>query len=240
MTDKEQEKSPEIVTDQERDLAQNALAEFKKKNYAACLQYINKLEGRANELKVLHNKAVVEYFKSGLKKTEQFQKSLTTICNQFKIKPEKLDDIDHCISQFNQAILLYHQRQYSAAQRIMDRVYKFIEPMEESLAKQVSLLAIELQLCMRQPDKALTLISYLENNLMYGGSIPFKGLDKTGKEKKIQLPPPKPLSEEFERKLLKYKIRCYLMNHSLGTAVKEIQVLLKDKSVSLFGGGELD
>lgn len=55
------------------------------------------------------------------------------------------------------------------------------------LAKQVSLLATELQLCMRQPDKALTLIHYLENNLMYGGSIPLKGFDKTGKDKKVNL-----------------------------------------------------
>lgn len=30
MTDKEQEKSPEIVSDVERDLAQTALVEFKK------------------------------------------------------------------------------------------------------------------------------------------------------------------------------------------------------------------
>lgn len=38
---------------------------------------------------------------------------------------------------------------------------------------------------MRQPDKALTLINYLENNLMYGGSIPLKGFDKIGKDKKV-------------------------------------------------------
>ncbi|KAJ8964599.1 hypothetical protein NQ317_017654 [Molorchus minor] len=230
MSDKESEKTPEIVTDQERDIAQNALAELKKKNYAACLQHISKLENRANELKVIHNKTVVEYYKNDLKKTEQFHKNLIAICNQFNIKIEKLDEIDHCVVQFNQALLLYHQKQYTDAQRIMDRVYKFIEPMEESLAKQVSLLAIELQLRLRQPNKALTLMNYLENNLMYGGSIPLKGLDKTGKEKKVHLPPPKPLSEEFEKKLLKYKIKCYLMNHALNMASKEIQTLLKDKS----------
>lgn len=58
---------------------------------------------------------------------------------------------------------------------------------DDFLAKQVSLLATELQLCMRQPDKALTLINYLENNLMYGGSIPLKGFDKTGKDKKVTI-----------------------------------------------------
>lgn len=47
------------------------------------------------------------------------------------------------------------------------------------------MLAIELQLVFRRPEKALTLISYLENNLMYGGSIPLKGLDKLSKDKKV-------------------------------------------------------
>ncbi|CAG9854808.1 unnamed protein product [Phyllotreta striolata] len=230
MSEKEQEKGPEIVTEQEREIAQNALTEYKKKNYSACLQIINKLEDRNTDLKVVQNKAVVEYCKNDFKRTEQFQKHLTNICNQFQIKSGSLDDIDHCIVQYNQAVLLYHRKQYTAAQRIMEKVYKFIEPMDESLAKQVSLLAIELQLCLGQPDKALTLINYLENNLIYGGSIPLKGLDKNGKDRKIQLPPPKPISEEFKRKLLKYKIRCYIMNHSIKTALKDVQLLLKDKS----------
>lgn len=48
---------------------------------------------------------------------------------QFAISKDKLDDVDHCVLHFNQAILLYHQRQYTAAVLIMERVYKFIEPM---------------------------------------------------------------------------------------------------------------
>lgn len=231
MTEKDQDKGPDIISDQEKDLALNALTELKKKNYLSCLQNINKLEtNRPNDFKVLHNKVVVEYFKSDLRKTEQFQKNLTSVCNQFKIKVDKLEEIDYCIAQFNQAVILYHQKQYTASQRIMDRVYKFIEPMEDNLAKQVSLLAIELQLCLKQPDKALTLISYLENNLIYGGSLPLKGLDKNGKDKKLPLPSPKPISEEIQKKLLKYKIRCYLLNHSISIAAKELKILLKDKS----------
>lgn len=45
------------------------------------------------------------------------------------MKYEKLDDIDHCIVFFNQAVVFYHQRQYSDALKIIDRIYKFIEPM---------------------------------------------------------------------------------------------------------------
>lgn len=73
--------------------------------------------------------------------------------------------------------------------------------LDDFMAKQVSLLATELQLCMRQPDKALTLINYLENNLMYGGSIPLKGFDKSGKEKKVGI-----------QKLKTYKL-TYILNY---------------------------
>lgn len=44
---------------------------------------MNKLiEIRNGDLKVFHNKAVIEYNKSDFKKTEQFQKSLSTTCSQ--------------------------------------------------------------------------------------------------------------------------------------------------------------
>ncbi|ENN80040.1 CCR4-NOT transcription complex subunit 10 [Dendroctonus ponderosae] len=225
------DKGPELVSDAERDLALNALNEFKKRNFNGCLQTIGRLESsRARDFKVLHNRAIVEYFRSDLKKTEHFKQNLNNLCAQFKIKVDKLEEIDYCIAQFNQAVILFHQKEYTAAQAIMDRVYKFIEPMEESLAKQVSLLAIELQLVLRRPDKALTLISYLENSLMYGGSIPLKGLDKLGRDKKLPLPDPKPIPEEFQRKLLQYKVRCYLLNHSVSLASKELSAMLKDKS----------
>lgn len=48
----------------------------------------------------------------------------------------------------------------------------------------------------------------------------------------MPLPDPKPIPEEFQRKLLKYKVRCYLLNHSLSLASKELPAMLKDKSVS--------
>ncbi|EFA06148.2 CCR4-NOT transcription complex subunit 10 isoform X1 [Tribolium castaneum] len=230
MAEKEEfERAVDVVTEQEQEYAQKALNEFKKNNYAGALQFINKLDNRTNDFKVAHNKALVEYCKSDFRKNETFQKNLTSICNQFKIRLDKLDDVDQCIVHYNQAILLYHQQQYTNAIYIMDRVYKFIEPMDDALAKQVSLFAIELQLCVRQSDKALSLINYLENQLI-NGTPNIKLLDKTVKEKDKKAPQPlDPAMEEFKKKLIKYKIRCYLMNHNLEIANKEISNLLKDK-----------
>lgn len=71
------------ISEQERDWAQSALNEFNRNNYSACLQYLIKLESaRSHDIKVVHNKAVIEYYKSDLKKTDQFRKNMNVVCAQ--------------------------------------------------------------------------------------------------------------------------------------------------------------
>lgn len=60
------------------------------------------------------------------------------------------------------------------------------------LARQVSLLAIELQLCAKQPEKALSFITYLENQINITNLANVKLLDKGSKtteqkEKKVSI-----------------------------------------------------
>lgn len=123
---------PAVVTEQERELAQNALAEFQKVAHTNCLSFLNKLETlRPKDLKVMHNKVVVECYKNDLKKTELLRKSLNAICGQMSTNDstDTIDDIEKCVMRYNQAVLLYHTRQYSAALQIMNRLFAFIEPM---------------------------------------------------------------------------------------------------------------
>lgn len=71
------------ISDTEKDLAQSALTEFNKGNFSTCLQFLSRLEAtRPNDVKVLHNKVVAEYYKSELKKTDAFRKNLNTVCQQ--------------------------------------------------------------------------------------------------------------------------------------------------------------
>lgn len=66
--------------------------------------------------------------------------------------------------------------------------------LDESLAKQVGILLVELQICTRQLDKATTLLSYLENqlfnnnppNLKQGEKL-LKHVEKEVKEKKVNI-----------------------------------------------------
>lgn len=76
-------------SDQDREIAQIALSEFNCGNYAACLQNLMKLEASCGQdVKLGHNKAIAEYFKSELRKTDQFRKSFSSLCAQVG---------DHCI-----------------------------------------------------------------------------------------------------------------------------------------------
>ncbi|XP_031345122.1 CCR4-NOT transcription complex subunit 10 isoform X1 [Photinus pyralis] len=236
MTEKEEEKSMDCVSDQEREIAQLALSEFQKGNYSACLQNIHKLEVRTFDLKVAHNKLVAEYYKNDLRSTETFQKNLAAFYSQFKLRLEKLDDVDHCVAHYNQAVLLYHQKQYTQAIRIMERVYKFIEPMDENLAQQVGLLLVELQMSTKQLDKASGLLSFLENQLFHShpvilkqGEKPAKVIDKDKKMCTVS----STTIDQFKKKLQMYKARCFLMKHSLGAASEEIEKIEEQSEMTI-------
>ena len=64
----------------DKELAVKAKSEFNKGNYANCAQILEKLTADKNgDLKLAHNKAVAEFYRGGLKKTEAFQKALKAI-----------------------------------------------------------------------------------------------------------------------------------------------------------------
>ncbi|XP_006615017.1 CCR4-NOT transcription complex subunit 10 [Apis dorsata] len=225
---------PGVITEQERELAQNALSEFQKGSYANCLSYLNKLETlRPKDLKVMHNKVVVECYKNDLKKTELLRKSLNAICGQMSTidSTETIDDIEKCVMRYNQAVLLYHSKQYNAALQIMNRLFAFIEPMEESLAHKVCLLLIELHIITEQPDAALSLINYIESQLISTDNSKISSVDKEGiiKSIKEQKEPKKEVdtaTDAFKLKLLKCKARIYLMMHQLKLCKREWKTLV--------------
>ncbi|XP_017763329.1 PREDICTED: CCR4-NOT transcription complex subunit 10 [Eufriesea mexicana] len=225
---------PGVITEQERELAQNALSEFQKGAYANCLSYLNKLETlRPKDLKVMHNKVVVECYKNDLKKTELLRKSLNAICGQMSTidSTETIDDIEKCVMRYNQAVLLYHTKQYNDALQIVNRLFAFIEPMEESLAHKVCLLLIELHIVTEQPDAALSLINYIESQLISTDNSKISSVDKESMMKSIkeQKEPKKEVdtaTDAFKLKLLKCKARIYLMKHQLKLCKREWKTLV--------------
>lgn len=221
MTEKEDDESMKNASDQEKSLAMSAYAEFKKKNFNTALQHIHKLEYRSFDFKVFLNKAVVEYYKSEFKKTEQFEKALTALCDQFNIQLDKPEDVTQCIVHYNKVVLLFHKREYTAALRITEKLYKFIEPMDDVLARKVCFLAAELQLLIKMPDKALSTLAYMEDQLM-NKTKQGDSEDSSSKSNDSDM-------EELGIKIAKYKARCYLMKRNLTVVKNQIQLFDGDQ-----------
>ena len=121
-----------VISDEERELAQNALFEFQSGAYTSCLKYLEKLESlRPKDLKVMHNKVVTEYYKNDLKKIIILRKSLNAICGQLSNleASDAADDVEKCVMRYNQAILMYHTKQYYTALHIVSRLFSLIEPL---------------------------------------------------------------------------------------------------------------
>ena len=59
------------------------LQDFEKSNYDGANGFLAKIAAnRSQDPKVIHNKAVVNYFKSGLRRTDEFKVHLLDVCNK--------------------------------------------------------------------------------------------------------------------------------------------------------------
>ena len=79
-SDERKSNNPPDFSDHEQDLARNALIEFESARYDACLNSLSTLESlRPKDVKVMHNKAIAEFYKSGCEKTDDLLKALNNV-----------------------------------------------------------------------------------------------------------------------------------------------------------------
>ncbi|XP_069504915.1 CCR4-NOT transcription complex subunit 10 isoform X2 [Ambystoma mexicanum] len=120
------------ITDQEKELSNNALQAFLASNYEACLQHLSCLqEINKDDYKILLNTAVAEFYKSEQTITDNLKQTLNQLKNQVHSAVEEidsLDDVENSMLYYNQAVILYHLRQYTEAISIGEKLYQFIEP----------------------------------------------------------------------------------------------------------------
>ena len=50
---------------------------------------------------------------------------------------DSLEDVDHSVLYYNQAVILYHLRQYKAATKVLDKLFQFIEPLGMCIYTQI-------------------------------------------------------------------------------------------------------
>lgn len=139
---------------------------FCSKNYNDALQKFDKLSPAVDPLRIAHNKAVCEFYKSDSLKCEQFRKSLTSLQNpDLTLSTVEIKNASLCPIYYNQAVLLFHMKQPYSALKITKAILQHMELLDKKLLEKVGLLASCLYLDTNQARKADELLSILTNKL---------------------------------------------------------------------------
>uniref|UniRef100_A0A8C0HI21 CCR4-NOT transcription complex subunit 10 n=1 Tax=Chelonoidis abingdonii TaxID=106734 RepID=A0A8C0HI21_CHEAB len=141
-----------------------------------------------------------------------------------------LDDVENSMLYYNQAVILYHLRQYTEAISVGEKLYQFIEPFEEKFAQAVCFLLVDLYLLTYQAERALHLLSVLEKMIFQGNN------NKNGKNNEIGNNTNKESSnhraesgaliEAAKSKIHQYKVRAYIQMKSLKACKREIKSVM--------------
>uniref|UniRef100_A0AAY4D6B7 CCR4-NOT transcription complex subunit 10 n=1 Tax=Denticeps clupeoides TaxID=299321 RepID=A0AAY4D6B7_9TELE len=199
-------------------------------NYDESLKHLDGLqELNREDYKIMMNKAVAEFYKSGQTTTSTLKQTLTVLKNQVHTAVEDidgLDDVENGVLYYNQAIIHYHMRQYTEAIAIGEKLYQFLEPFEEKFAQAVCFLLVDLYLLTFQPEKALHLLALLEKLTTQGsnknGKVENAG-SKDGASHKAEFAS---MMEAAKSKMHQYKVRAYIQMKSLKACKREIKSVM--------------
>ncbi|XP_052579247.1 CCR4-NOT transcription complex subunit 10 isoform X6 [Peromyscus californicus insignis] len=140
-----------------------------------------------------------------------------------------LDDVENSMLYYNQAVILYHLRQYTEAISVGEKLYQFIEPFEEKFAQAVCFLLVDLYILTHQAEKALHLLAVLEKMISQGSSNK-NGKNETGNNSNKDGSNPKAesgaLIEAAKSKIHQHKVRAYIQMKSLKACKREIKSVM--------------
>ncbi|KAH9489763.1 CCR4-NOT transcription complex subunit 10 [Bulinus truncatus] len=201
------------VTEHQRELAGQAMSEFEKGQYANCSKTMSQLaDARPTDVKVVLNRSVALFYQNQCKAVDEFRHNIQTVFTMARISPDlseksNLDDADYAVVYYNKAVVLYHEKQHRAALSILEKLFKYIEPIDEALAQKMMLLLTELYLSVHQPFDAWRMILNIEKFLS-GKSQSSQDKDKNDSNNAAA-------QEVLKAKLNLYKVRCHLMSKQM-------------------------
>lgn len=128
---------------------------YMNKDYSSALQHLNELESLAgaNNKRIQHNKAVVEFMASDMRNVEKFKKAITQITGV--IFPEVDTKEPSAFALYNYAVILYHSRYYYQCAVVLERLLNSKNVKDTKLHQKIVLLMMEATLCRRTFNKTL-------------------------------------------------------------------------------------
>ncbi|XP_058815809.1 CCR4-NOT transcription complex subunit 10 [Topomyia yanbarensis] len=155
------------ISDLEHDLEVQAFNEFQKADYPSCLQTLHKLQkSQESNPKVIHNRAVAEFYISDLRRYDQFRKTMAQITELVgEIQSVDVKHPELAAAYVNQAMVLYHFKQPLAALKIMLAVMNHFDQLDDYLLRKAGIFTVHLLLDTNQPRKANGLLGMLQARL---------------------------------------------------------------------------
>uniref|UniRef100_A0A0B6ZK74 CCR4-NOT transcription complex subunit 10 n=1 Tax=Arion vulgaris TaxID=1028688 RepID=A0A0B6ZK74_9EUPU len=199
------------VTEQQRELAAQAMSEFEKGQFTSCTKTMGLLgDARPTDVKVVHNRSVALFYQSQCRAVDEFRHNIQTVFNMAQISPDlseksNIDDADYAVVYYNKAVVLYHEKQHRAALSVLEKLFRYVEPIDEALAQKMMLLLTELYLAVHQPFDAMRMIMNIDKFLS-GKSQSSQDKDKDKNDTNYAA-----AQESLKAKLTLYKVRCNQM-----------------------------
>ncbi|XP_076801147.1 CCR4-NOT transcription complex subunit 10-like isoform X2 [Clavelina lepadiformis] len=241
-TDTNTVKPSTSFTEDEQHVAGNAHNCFRAGQFDATLGILKKLQkSHSNDARLMHNRALTEFCKSGKTKVLDFKKSLVKIQKLLQQSNKEEEDIvlnteknNYISLYYNQALLFYNLHQYSETEVILGHLYENLDGSEETYLLKIGLLLIDTYLFTYNPEKAGNLISVLEKNFLTNEDATKRSGNNDEKAKST---PTLGMAEAESLKVhLRYlKTLCCLQTKSIKSSKREIKSLTNVYSNS--GGG---
>eukprot|EP00124_Ichthyophonus_hoferi_P000444 Ihof_evm15s16 gene=Ihof_evmTU15s16 len=156
------------ATDTQRELAAQAYKLYVEKNYGesvTALQLLQQL--RRNDDRVKHNCLIANY-SEGYRDLSALKNMLDALVE--RAKREAVDGEAHtCLEgAYNSALISFALRQYQATAAILDDLIRYLEAADESLARKICFLHLETCLALRQPERGVRVLAWLEKLVSVG------------------------------------------------------------------------
>lgn len=167
---------------------------FSSQNFSECIDVLERLlHKKPDDPKVLHNIAVAQYYNNGcsdrrklLEVLDKFKKCLNLmrsgeLARTFEEQVHqnsttnsdnisRMDEFDTSIAVLNTAIILFRIHDYINAALALEPLYQDIAPINETTARHIRLLLLDVALASHNASRAADVIQYLEKDFGFSCS----------------------------------------------------------------------
>ncbi|XP_046842122.1 CCR4-NOT transcription complex subunit 10-like [Xenia sp. Carnegie-2017] len=217
-------------SDHAQELARMAFVEFKCERYDSCLSHLSKLkELHPTDLKIEHNKAVADYYRSGCKKTDDFLKTLNGVMKKMNLKISEEEgttenvDFERALLLYNKAVYCFYVKKYVDALANLEKLLKIVEALDKRFAQNICFLYVEICLLTYQAEKAIAVLNIVEKLLHDTTKQSSENVADNGKNCDNELSKP---YDQQKIRLHKYRARVHLLQKSIKACKKEIKTIM--------------